>query len=294
MADAVQVYLDSVREWHPDRHQGNFWIERAFHCPELHPLFYGTSDATYHDEAARALHIWDYKNGAGIVVEVEDNPQEMYYACGTLQDLGLWGEVDHIVLHIAQPNGFHWNGPIRQWKTTTAELRAWLHDILLPAMGESEATTDLNSGKHCRFCAVQSYNCPQIEKDIDELERLMAMPADELTPKQIARRLDLGEVFKIAKKAAEQTAFVRLNRGIAIPGWKLAKKKANRDWKTGAEAVIKKKFGKKAMTEPELKSPAQIDAMPEGETITARWAFKPDTGLTVVRGEDTRPAVSRD
>ena len=37
MADAVQVYLNAIRSAHPDRNQGNAFIERVFHCPSIHP-----------------------------------------------------------------------------------------------------------------------------------------------------------------------------------------------------------------------------------------------------------------
>ncbi|KKL63399.1 hypothetical protein LCGC14_2175490 [marine sediment metagenome] len=69
MADAVQVYLSAVREWHPDRNQGNTWIERRFHCPTIHKYHYGTADLVHLDKENKTLHVWDYKHGAGIVVE---------------------------------------------------------------------------------------------------------------------------------------------------------------------------------------------------------------------------------
>jgi hypothetical protein len=34
--------------------------------------------------------------------------------------------------------------------------------------------------------------------------------------------------------------------------------------------------------------------MPEGAALVARYAYKPDAGLTVARGDDTRPTVSKD
>lgn len=299
MADGVQIYLDAVRAWHPERHQGNTWIERQFHCPTIHKFFYGTSDLVHLEPPAeRRLHIWDYKNGAGVVVEVEDNPQLKYYAAGILEDLGLWDAIDEIVLHVAQPNGFHWKGPIRHWKIGTDDLAAWLEDVLVPAMDRALVSRDTTSGEHCRFCPARRHACPQLVKDFDELEALMAeiekTGAPKATPEQVARFLNLFEVAKIVNKSMTEEAFNRLNKGGTVPGYKLASKRANREWRDGAEAEIKKKLGEKAYTKPELKSPAQIEALPEGEALVARWAFKPDTGLTVVKANDARPAVSKD
>jgi hypothetical protein len=298
MADAVQEYLDALRAWHPDRHQGNTWYERDFHCPEIHELFYGTSDCIHWDEAAATLHVWDYKNGAGIVVEVEDNPQLKYYAIGALEDLGLWRLAKKVVLHVAQPNGFHSDGAIRHWETTPQELDEWCFNVLVPAMDNALVSRDTESGDHCRFCPARRAACPQLEKDMDELEAMMKQMdagrgAPEMTGEQIARMLSLLTLAKIKAKAAEEEAFKRLNAGKPVPGYKLAAKRANREWKDGVEAEAKKTFGAAAYTEPKLKSPAQIDALPKGLAFTAQYAAKPNTGLTVVPADDTRAEVSK-
>ena len=299
MADAVQVYLDAVRHTHPDRNQGNTWIERRFHCPDIHEHFYGTSDFTYHDAKNRKLHVWDYKHGAGIVVEVKENPQLMYYGCGMLEELSLWDEVDRVILHIAQPRGFHFDGPLRHWAVSTDDLILWLEDTLVPAMDNALVSRDTKSGEHCRFCPARGRACPQIMQDMDELEAIMQTltekdSAKKLTAKQTGRFLDLLVVAKITGKQALKNATGMLNAGHKVPGWKLAKAKSNREFKEGADAAAKKKFGKGAYTVPELKSPAKIDVLPEGEAFTTRWAFKPDAGNTVVPKGDSRMTVSKD
>ena len=97
---------------------------------------------------------------------------------------------------------------------------------------------------------------------------------------------------KIAGKAHTETAFARLSAGKEIPGRKLGKARANRDWKDDAEAALKKKFGKKAYTEPGLKSPSKIEELPEGKKYTSRYAFKPNKGMTVLKASDPRPATN--
>lgn len=299
MADAVQVALNAIRSQHPDRNQGNSFIEKPFHCPDLHPLFFGRSDFTFWDQKNRTLHVWDYKHGAGIVVEVKDNPQLMYYGVGMLEQLQLWTEVDQVVLHIAQPRGFHFDGPLRHWAISTLDLEEWLDETLIPAMKHAEVSRDTKSGDHCRFCPARTMACPQLEGDMNELEELMKTATEKgsvakLTNTQIGRYLELFDTAKIVAKAANTTAFNRLQAGAKVPGRKLAKSRTNRDWKDGAEKAIKKKFGKDAYTLPVLKSPATVDAMPEGSALTARYAYKPEGGLTVVAQGDTRVAVSKD
>lgn len=298
MADAVQVYLGAVREWHPDRNQGNTWIEKRFHCPTIHKYFYGTSDLVHLDMEGRTLYVWDYKHGAGIVVNAKDNPQTMYYACGVLEELDLWDKVDKVVLFIAQPRGFHFDGPVRYWTVETPALVEWLEDVLIPAMDKALTSRDTLSGDHCRFCPARGYACPQLISDMDELEVFVNQMktengAQELTNEQVGRFLDLFDVAKIVNKAAEETAFMRLNSGKEIPGRKLGQGRVNREWKPGAEEELKKKYGKKAYSEPALKSPAQIDAMPEGSKYSERYAFKPEGALRVIKATDARPAINK-
>lgn len=345
MANGAQVMLDAVRKAHPDRNQGNFWVERQFHRPNLHPLCLGTSDAVYLDEVDisdpacpgpvwwRTLHIWDYKNGAGVVIEVPENEQEMYYACGILDDMGLWNLVDdmglwdlvdEVVLHIVQPNGFHWDGPVREWKTTPAYLRTWLDGTLLPgirlaiALAESgtpeEQAKHTISGEHCRFCPVRAAACPQLMDDMKEfhamLDTIAALPrgADELTNDQLSRFLNLNEVAKIVVKAAGSTAFKRINGGGRVPGWKLVKARSNRalkerqrvkmhegdDVEMTVEEAAAIAFKGQEWTKPELKSAAQLDELPGGVAFTTLWAFKPDNGLTLSKDSDGRREVSKD
>jgi hypothetical protein len=295
MADAVQVYLAAVREKHPERNQGNSWIERHFACPTIHKYFYGTADFVH--LADDTLHVWDFKYGVGIVVEVERNPQLMYYACGALEDLMLWDKVDKVVLHICQPRAVHSSGPVRSWEISTDELADWLEDELIPALDRALTSRETASGEQCRFCPVRRYACPQHQKDAEEAEKLMKEiengGVEKLSNDQVSRFLDLLDVMKIAGKAAAETAVARLQSGQEIAGRKLVKSKSIRQWKEEAEPELKAEFGPQAYTTPELKSPAQIEKLAKGSAFAARWAFKPDNGYTLAKGADTRAAVNK-
>ncbi len=300
MADAVQVYLNAVRSTHPSFELGfNAWVEQEFHAPEIHKLCWGKVDFAFLDVAKRTLDVWDYKHGAGIVVEVIVNPQLMYYGCGILDELNLWEEVDLVNLHVAQPRGFHHDGPIRSWSISTDDLWDWMNDTLVLAMDRAMASRDTTSGEHCRFCPARARACPQLAKDFDELEEMLKMfdekdAAPKLTHAQVGRFLDLLDVAKIAGKAAGKIGFGYAMAGEDVPGRKLVKQRANREWKPEAEAELKERFGGKAYTEPELKSPSQIEGFSGGEKMTARHAFKPDKGLTLARDDDVRMAVKKD
>ena len=292
MADAVQVYLNFVRAF-PDRNQGNHWVETKFHCPELHDSMFGTADDVFFDEYERMLHVTDYKHGAGIVVEVKENVQLMSYGAGMLEHLDLWDKLDTVVLHIVQPRGFHFDGPIRSWSISTRDLAVWLYDELLPAMNEAGESTKTVSGEHCRFCPVRYRACPQLLADMAEMEELMKTPAKKLTNAQLGKVLTFGENLKPFIKAANATAFIRLQDGKKIAGVKLANGRTNRTWKDDAEKAIKAELGTKAYSQPELLTPAKIDALPGGVALTARYAYKPEGKLTVVSASDARVAIEK-
>jgi len=298
MADAVQIYLNSVRQRYPDRNQGNFYVEYGFHCPTIHSLFYGQADMVFIDFEDRQLDIDDYKHGAGIVVDVQENPQMMYYAVGVLESMNLWDKIDKITIRIVQPRGWHTDGPIRAWSITTAMLWQWMEDVLIPTMKNAETSNDFHSGEHCRFCPVRYRACPQIAKDFDELEELMNLlakkgGAKKLTNTQLGRYLTLADTARMIAKSANETAFARLNAGKKVPGRKLARSRTNRAWDEGAEEVLKDQFGAAAY-ETKLLSPAKIDGLPEGDKLTSEWASKPEGNLTVVAESDARAGVSKD
>ena len=295
MADAVQVYLDFLRPC-MNEHGSFLWIEQRFHCPSIHEFFYGTVDHADFWDKTRILNVNDYKHGAGIVVEAQWNPQCLYYACGIMELYDLWNKVDLITVGIIQPRAFHPDGPIRRWSISTEELKDWLWSTLVPAMNRALTSTDTKSGEHCRFCPVIRRACPQVIKDMEELEAIMKIitnTAAELSNEQVGRFLDLLQIAKMVGKAAEETAFSRLNAGQSVPGYKLASARANRIWKDKAEEELKKVFGDKAY-ETKLKSPAQIEALPLGKAEATKWAFKPEAGLVVVKSEDLRQGVNKD
>lgn len=298
MAIGAQVMLDAVRTFHPYRDQGNFFVERKFHCPTIHPLFFGTCDALYIDMATKTLHVWDYKNGAGVIVEVEGNEQTQYYACGALEHFNLWTAMDRVVLHICQPNGFHPDGRVRHWETTPEALAIWLEDTLIPGIDRAMSSNDAVSGPHCNFCPKRFGACPALMADMRELEELMnivdKIGVDALLPEHVGRLLDLWKRADIVGKAALKTGFGMLQAGKPIPGWKLVNARSNRGWKDGAEDKAKNVFGEAAFTVPALKSPAQLEELPLGTTFTAEWASSPDAGLTMAPASDKRREVSRD
>jgi hypothetical protein len=301
MADAVQVYLSHIRRTCPERNQGNSGVEEFVHAPSIHPYFWMATDFWHLPPGTRRLKIKDYKHGVGIVVEPVENVQGMYYACGVLEKHELWSEVDDIEIEIVQPRAFHRDGPIRSWTVSVGELGQWLDDVLIPAMDRALVSRDTAVGQHCRFCPAAGRQCPAILDATEELAEMIDKlklgaedAAPKLTKEHMSRFYGLKEVFKIADKHVSRAIFGALQAGVKIDGCKLVTSKTNRAWKDGAEKALVKALGKEAYADRELKSPAQIEDLPGGEVLVARWSMKPPGGLTVASDRDQRTGITKD
>ena len=317
MSNAVQEYLDAVRQLDLEHTQ----IEFPFHAGHLHPLMYGTSD--FVGVKGQALHVWDYKHGVGVVVDVKDNPQTKYYAAGVLEVLGGWDQFDTVVAWIAQPRGFHPDGPIRSFSYSVADIKRWAEEELVPAMVEAETSTETAAGDHCRFCPARGHACPAMMDNIEELARMTKLIDDvggakELTPEQTGRILTIAGIARIQEKAVRGVALARLSKETKVPGWKLVPGKSNRAWKEGALGPAFDEFGSLAfvdtmrnvaqayataqgegnlkpfLTHDTICSPTQMEKLPNGKEFAARWAFKPPAGRTIAPETDLRRGLSTD
>ncbi len=286
MSDAVQVFLDEARSHTPPG--AEIYIEFGIDAPDFHKQFYGTLD--YGAILGDTLIVNDYKHGAGIAVDVKNNPQIMYYAFGLLRH---HPEVKRVVLRIIQPRGYHPDGAVRVWETTADYIRTWADQELRPAMLRTEFDNDLDAGPHCRFCPAKLV-CPLMESLFGAAMTCDPKKLINLTDDALGRSWYYLPVLKMYAKAMEEEAFRRLNSGrlLGDGGPKLVNKKADRVWKPGSIEILKSKFGDDVMTKPVLKTPAQIEGLgAEAKKIVHEYAYTPQTGLTVAPYDDKRPAV---
>lgn len=282
MANAVQTYLDEVRGL--IEADSKAFFEFSIDAPDFHPQFYGTLDAGV--ITGTRLRVRDFKYGEGIAVDTEENPQIMYYAFGLLRH---HPEVETVEFRIVQPRiEWHNSDP---WEVSADYIRNWAESVLHPAMLRTEMDDDLDAGPWCRFCPAKLV-CPLMTSLFGA-----AMTAD---PKLIVNLSDeaLGRSYQYTKavefyvKALQEQAFTRLQRGKIVPGVKLVAKKANRVFKAGADKVFQELWPKEAMTEPKLKSPAEMEKIgPTAAKLVLEHAYTPQTGLTVALESDKRAGV---
>jgi len=283
MADAIQVYLDKVRPAMalPD---AKVYVEYSISRPE-HEKFYGTVDCGVVYQGY--MEVTDYKHGQGIVVEVENNPQLLYYAFGFLRE---HPDVQDVLLRIVQPRTF--SEPVKEWTVKADFIRKWAEEKLLPAMHLTEMDgAELDAGSWCRFCPAKLV-CPLMTALFGAACTANPKSVVELTNASLGRSYQYKQAVTFYMKALDEEIFRRLNTGTKVPRCKLVPKKANRVFKDGASEVFKEKFGDDAMSKPELKSPAEMAKIgPAAAELVKEYAYTPQTGLTVATDDDNRVEV---
>lgn len=284
MADAIQVYLDTVR---PAIAQpgARVYVEYSISHP-AHHLFYGTLDCGVIYGVVAEIN--DYKHGEGLAVDVEDNAQLKYYAYGFLRE---HPQVKNVLLRIIQPR-ISWREAVQEWWITADEIKQWAEQVLIPAMQVAELEGgDLDAGDWCRFCPAKLV-CPLLKGLFQAAATTNPKQIIELSNDTLGREHGFIQGVKFYTKALEEEIYNRLNRGGAVPGCKLVPKKANRVFKPEAFEAAKEKFGEDAFTAPEMKSPAELDKLGAGgKEFTRQFAYTPQTGLTVAAESDNRVAV---
>jgi hypothetical protein len=294
-AAAVQVYLDAVRkeiaelsypQGNDDRYCApDVLIEERFHLAEVHPDFFGTTDCTLIGKTQ--AQVWDYKHGAGIMVSAERNTQLMQYAVGALYGTEAWQDDDFPVeINICQPRVYGVE-PVRSWWTSVGELKEWLRDDWLAAARRTEQQSPfLQPGPWCNssFCP-KRLTCPAIK----EMRARVLTYTPEIIKAMEDWELGLAatetNIVKGLAKVFDEEIFTRLRAGKQISGWKMVAKKADRVFKDDAPVVDT--FGEAAY-EKKLKTPPAIEKLEGGKDFVKKYAYKPDTGMTVAPDTDAR------
>lgn len=263
------------------------------------PGMFGTVDAAIVDLFGR-LVVLDYKYGAGVLVEPEENSQMVYYALGIAHRYDFnFSEVEVVVI---QPRAYHESGETtRSWVFSIDELKEWEEKFREGAKRTEDPFAELRAGDHCKFCPAQIL-CPEISNKalerakivFDDVRGVESMPAPRsVTPDALGVLLDAAGKIETWIEEVRAHALHLAERGAKIPGWKLVDKRSTRKW-TDAGGIYmraKKIFGDEAFTRPELLSPAQLEKTFSGafvEKFIAENTTTKSSGVTLVPASDKR------
>lgn len=269
----------------------------------IDPDLGGTFDAAI-IELFGTLWVFDYKYGAGVPVDPEDNTQMISYALGIAHKYD-YNFVD-VKMVIIQPRAEHERGPIRTCTMSMEELMGWTKKFKIGAEKTKDPFATFNPNpKWCRWCKAKTI-CPAIseqsmqEAQIDfdtETGVVETVPiANMIKPEKLSNLLTGIARLKTWIEAVEAHALFVAKKGVQIPGFKLVKKRSTRKWvdeeKTAKEA--KKLWGPFAFSKPELLSPAQLeksvgDAIKFDKKWIAKRVVSESAGETLVTEDDPRP-----
>jgi hypothetical protein len=230
--------------------------------------------------------VLDWKFGDGVVVEVEENEQLMFYAAAAMRtESAKWAfdGVDEIECVIIQPP------MIKRW-VTTPERIAQFETQLQHAVYESEKKTAImKAGEHCRWCAAKP-TCPQMTGAVD---RALHISLESLDAQKIGAYLANCDLLEQWITDLRALAFQMLENDKPVPGWKLVNKRATRQWTNETEASIKlADLGIDAFKKSII-SPAQAEKELKklGAKIPDDLVVAVSSGSTLAREDDSRPAV---
>lgn len=295
--EAVRVYVDAL--FADSSVPGmNCDVEVSFDLSDIYPGAYGTADAVAWNEFEGLLRVYDYKHGAGVPVEVENNPQLMYYALGAL--LQSKRGAQDVEMVVVQPRCPHPDGPVRRWRIPAVDLVEFAAELVQYAKATEAPDAPLVPGDWCRFCPASGV-CPAVHAKAQEIAKRQFSQAFSYDPAVLADTLHWLPIVETWAKQVREFAYGEAEHGRCPPGFKLVAKRATRKWSGSDDEVVKFlttrfSLGDDDIYEQSIRSPAQIeklltkDARPELANIT----IKESSGCALAPDSDKREPVRRD
>lgn len=299
--DAIRVYTDFVKReatmGRSEIDKGHVLIEHKFDLSTVHPGLFGTSDAIIYHPHEKKLVVADYKHGAGIAVEVEDNLQLKYYGLGALLSTGFPCETVELVIVQPRIPG----EAIKRWAFSSVELLDFAADLEFDAKYTEKEDAELNPGSHCRFCPAAAAKCPAIKEQAQAMAKLDFKKHDIYEPKDLAKALKFIPTMEAWIKQVREFAYAESVQGRTPPGWKIVAKRGTRKWVASEEEIINYLVDATMKDESEfydrtIKSPAQIEkgiSKQLGEKLRTMCATVVN-GYNLVPESDPRPEVKLD
>lgn len=191
---------------------------------------FGTADCLV--VADGTLHVIDYKNGKGVLVDCEGNSQMMCYGLGALDLFDRIYDITDIAMTIFQPNRDNLSTSV----ISRDELLKWADEVLHPAAelayrGEGE----YSCGDWCGFCPVK-HICRARADYAMELAKYDFRDPDVLDETDIADILARTDEMISWASDIKEYALRQALSGRKFSGWKLVEGKSNRKY-TDEDAV---------------------------------------------------------
>lgn len=294
MAEAVQTYLDFIREYETDEDVVSVEVDLTPALQTLHQDFGGIADYINYRPSSKTLRVVDYKHGSGVFVSVEGNKQLKYYGLGALLESGEPAEWVELV--VAQPRCGA-EETIRIWRFSAVELVDFAADLLEAVEQVYAEDAPLVPGEvQCKFCPA-AVKCPELEKHQNALVSMdfdiVSSDTPYMDPEQLAEALRIFPLVESRISQIREYAYQEGLKGTPPPGFKVVEKVGRRKWKDEAEAEAWADMilGDGAFTQPKLKTAPQIEKLldKEDKKELEDLVEMVSSGYTLVPESDKRP-----
>ena len=252
---------------------------------DLLPGVFGSTDLI--GRIGNRAVVLDWKFGDGVAVEVEENPQLMFYAAAAMRtEEAKWAfvDVEEIEMVIVQPPA------VKRWVTTPARIAQFEKDLVKAVKLAQQPNAELKVGDHCRWCAAKPI-CPQMTGAVD---RALKTQIESIDVQTLGSYLANADILEDWIKDLRALAHQILDSGAPVPGYKLVAKRGTRQWVDEAKAHVElAKLGVEPYKEPELVSPAQAEKELKKRKLTLPddLVVSVSSGTTLASADDPRPAV---
>ena len=260
--------------------------ETSVNFGDLLPGVFGSTDLI--GRIGKRAVVLDWKFGDGVAVDVQENPQLMFYAAAAMRTPSAqWAfeGATEIEMVIVQPPA------VKRWVTTPERIAAFELQLVQAVKASEKPNAKLEVGDHCRWCAAKPV-CPQMTGAVD---RALKMKIEAIEPERLGKYLANADMLEQWITDLRALAFAMLESGAPVPGYKLVAKRATRSWtdETKAKAELLKSLPESEVVEMSVISPAKAE-----KALKKRKIGLPDdlvvaisSGNTLASVDDPRPEV---
>ena len=259
-------------------------VETRVGFGDLLPGVFGSTDLI--GRIGDTAIVLDWKFGDGVAVDVEENPQLLFYAAAAMRTEATKWAFDgakEIEMVIVQPP------QIKRWKTTPARVAEFERELVSAVKQAMKDDAKLQTGDHCRWCTAKPI-CPQMTGAVD---RALKTQIDSLDAPMISAYLANADLLEDWIKDLRALAHQMLDSGASVPGYKLVAKRGTRQWVDEAKAIDALIDAGVNAFKSEVISPAQAEKelKKSKKTLPDDLVVSVSSGTTLASADDPRPAV---
>ena len=284
--EKIKPAMEALDAIDPDQKM-EYEVETRVGFGDLLPGVFGSTDLI--GRLGNRAIVLDWKFGDGVMVEVEENPQLMFYAAAAMRTKeAQWAfeGATEIEMVIVQPP------EVRRWVTTPERIAAFELELVQAVKQAMKPDARLAVGDHCRWCAAKPI-CPKMTGAVD---RALKVQIEALPAQQISTYLKNADMLEDWIKDLRALALQMLESGAKLPEYKLVAKRAIRSWSDEEKAKVA--LFAYGLTESEVMESSVVSPAKAEKALKKRKLVLPEdlvvaisSGNTLASVDDPRPEV---